>query len=495
MPFTLEFFSHLQLGFSLVFTGGQGWWAFGGCLFGFLGSLAVPTLGPAAFMALLLPLVLVLDAPSTLMLLAGIYCGAQPQGAPAGATDTDALVSQGRAREARVLASSSAAWAGCAGWVVVASVAPLGSVWLHTLEAGEYFSLLVLGLAAGVAFLASGSLLKGLAMTTLGMLLAQFSAKTLSNLTSQGLADVHPNTVFVALAMGLLGVGGLLSRPNRRALPRPHTAPHLQASWPTWQELKDTGPAVVRGSLWGVMLGALDGAGVRQAAQTAYQAEKKIKLSPNEPPFGRGNVRGVASAESAHHAATQTSLIPLLALGIPHNAAMALLAGAWALKGLETGSQQVVLASHTSLFWGLMATLAVSQALRVALRWLPCSVPKVLSVPRRPWVLPILVLWSCLSMQALDSHWGIYLVTFFTAAGYLLHKLGCKPAPLLLGFVMGPALEAQLQAALQTTGGNWSAFITLPLSAGLLVTAVLLLVVVAARPSARHRRAERPAND
>jgi TctA family transporter len=257
---------------------------------------------------------------------------------------------------------------------------------------------------------------------------------------------------------------------------------------PSKQDFKRMLPAVFRGTALGSVLGILPGGGAVMAAFAAYTLEKKTKLAPTETPFGKGNIRGVAAPEAANNAASQTSFIPLLTLGIPPNAVMALMVGAMTIHNIQPGPQ--VMTSNPELFWGLIASMWIGNAMLVVLNlpligiWI-----KLLSVPYR-WLFPAIVLFCAIGVYSTNNNtFDIWMVAVFGVIGYLFIKLGVEPAPLLLGFILGPMMEENLRRALLLSRGDWSVFVMRPISASLLAIAVLLLVVVL-RPSVQSKREE-----
>jgi TctA family transporter len=257
---------------------------------------------------------------------------------------------------------------------------------------------------------------------------------------------------------------------------------------PTKEDFKNATPAVLRGTALGSVLGILPGGGAVMAAFAAYTLEKKTKLRPGEIPFGKGNIRGVAAPEAANNAASQTSFIPLLTLGIPPNAVMALMVGAMTIHNIQPGPQ--VMTSNPELFWGLIASMWIGNLMLVILNlpligiWI-----KLLSVPYR-WLYPSIVLFCAIGVYSTNNNtFDIWMVGLFGSIGYLFIKLGVEPAPLLLGFILGPMMEEYLRRALLLSRGDWSIFATRPLSTGLLVAAGLLLAMVLL-PSIKAKREE-----
>jgi putative tricarboxylic transport membrane protein len=257
---------------------------------------------------------------------------------------------------------------------------------------------------------------------------------------------------------------------------------------PTKEDFKNMVPAVLRGTALGSCLGILPGGGALLSAFAAYTIEKKVKMKPGEVPFGKGNIRGVAGPESANNAGAQASFIPLLTLGIPPNAVMALMVGAMTIHNIQPGPQ--VMTSNPELFWGLIASRWIGNAMLIILNlpligmWI-----KLLAVPYR-WLFPAIVLFCAIGVYSTNNNnFDIWMVALFGVIGYLFIKLGCEPAPLLLGFILGPMMEEYLRRALLISRGDWSVFVTRPISASLLGVAALLLLIVLL-PSIKKKREE-----
>jgi TctA family transporter len=245
---------------------------------------------------------------------------------------------------------------------------------------------------------------------------------------------------------------------------------------------------VLRGTAIGSALGILPGGGALLSAFAAYTIEKKSKIKPGEVPFGQGNIRGVAGPESANNAGSQTSFIPLLTLGIPPNAVMALMVGAMTIHNIQPGPQ--VMTSNPELFWGLIASMWIGNLMLVILNlpmiglWI-----KLLSIPYK-WLFPAIVLFCAVGVYSENNNtFEIWMVAIFGVLGYVFHKLGCEPAPLLLGLILGPMMEENLRRALLLSRGEWSVLVTRPLSASLLAVAAVLLVIVLL-PNVRKKREE-----
>jgi len=293
---------------------------------------------------------------------------------------------------------------------------------------------------------------------------------------------------FVAIAMGVFGFGEIIANLSRPAEHREVFTKDVKGLWPTRQDFKDAWPAVVRGTSLGSILGVLPGGGALLSSFASYTLEKKVRGREGEVPFGQGNIRGVAGRESANNAGAQTSFIPMLTLGIPPNAVMALMVGAMTIKGIQPGPQ--VMTSNPELFWGLIASMWVGNAMLIVLNlpligiWI-----KLLTVPYR-FLFPAIMAFCCIGLYTLNNNnFDVFMAAGFAVVGYVFLKLGCEPAPLLLGFILGPMMEENLRRALLLSRGDWSTFATRPLSAGLLIAATLMIVVVSL-PSIRAKRKE-----
>jgi TctA family transporter len=348
---------------------------------------------------------------------------------------------------------------------------------------------MVLGLI-GAVVLASGSLVKAIAMILLGLLLGQINTDVISGVPrySFDVPELTDGIGFVAIAMGVFGFGEIIANLGRPAEHREVFTKDVKGLWPTKQDFKDAFPAVLRGTALGSVLGVLPGGGALLAAFAAYTLEKKSRGRPDEVPFGKGNIRGVAGPESANNAGAQTSFIPMLTLGIPPNAVMALMVGAMTIKGIQPGPQ--VMTSNPELFWGLIASMWVGNLMLIILNlpligiWI-----KLLTVPYR-FLFPAIIVFCGIGLYSLNNNnFDVFMAAAFGIVGYLFYKLGCEPAPLLLGFILGPMMEENLRRALLLSRGDWTAFITRPLSAGLLLAAVLMIVVVSL-PSIKKKREE-----
>ncbi|MCW8166471.1 tripartite tricarboxylate transporter permease [Verminephrobacter aporrectodeae subsp. tuberculatae] len=498
----MDLFDHLALGFGVAFTFQNLIYCFIGCLLGTLIGV-LPGIGPVATIAMLLPATYALPPVAALIMLAGIYYGAQYGGSTTAilvnlpgesssvvtVLDGYQMARKGRAGPALAAAGLGSFFAGCVGTLILAAFAsPLTEV-AFKFGPAEYFSLMVLGLI-GAVVLASGSLLKAVAMILLGLLLGLVGTDVNSGVPrfSFDIPKLTDGIGFVTIAMGVFGYGEMIANLARPSDQREVFTAKVEGLFPTRDDFKRMIPAVLRGTALGAALGILPGGGALLSAFAAYTIEKKTRLQPGEVPFGQGNIRGVAAPESANNAGSQTSFIPLLTLGIPSNAVMALMVGAMTIHNIQPGPQ--VMTNNPELFWGLIASMWIGNAMLVILNlpligiWI-----KLLTVPYR-WLFPSIVLFCAVGVYSTDNNtFDIWMVGIFGLVGYIFHKLGTEPAPLLLGFILGPAMEENLRRALLLSRGDWSMLVTRPLSAGLLAAAVLLLVIVLL-PSVKHKREE-----
>ncbi|WP_422012201.1 tripartite tricarboxylate transporter permease [Roseateles sp.] len=497
----MDLLNNLLLGFQTALSLQNLLYGFLGCVLGTLIGV-LPGLGPVATIAMLLPSVYSLDATPALIMLAGIYYGAQYGGSTTAilinvpgesssvvtAIDGYQMARQGRAGAALAAAGLGSFFAGCVGTIIIAAFAPPLTELAFKFGSAEYFSLMVLGLV-GAVVLASGSLIKAIAMIVLGLLLGQVGTDVITGATRYSFdqPELADGIGFVVIAMGVFGFGEIIANLGQPAEHREIFTKDVKGLWPTRQDFQEAWPSVLRGTALGSVLGVLPGGGALLASFAAYTLEKKVTRNPRVP-FGKGAIQGVAGPESANNAGAQTSFIPMLTLGIPPNAVMALMVGAMTIKGIQPGPQ--VMTSNPELFWGLIASMWIGNLMLIVLNlpligiWI-----KLLTVPYR-FLFPAIVVFCCIGTYSLNNNaFDVYLTAAFALLGYVFYKLSCEPAPLLLGFILGPMMEENLRRALLIARGDWSTFITRPLSAGLLVAAALMILVVML-PSIKNRREE-----
>jgi len=495
----MDIFGHLALGFGVALTPINLMYAFIGALVGTLIGV-LPGIGPVATIAMLLPTTYALQPVSALIMLAGIYYGAQYGGSTTsillnmpGETssavtclDGYQMARKGQAGAALAIAALGSFFAGCVATVFVATVAiPLSELALKFGPA-EYCSLMILGLI-GAVVLAHGSLLKAIAMVVLGLLLGLVGTDV--NSGAARFAFCVPELIdglgIVSVAMGLFGFAEILTNLESTEKRELITA-KVSGLWLTKQQFKDAWPAVLRGTGIGSILGLLPGGGAMLASFGAYALEKKLAKDPSR--FGKGAIQGVAGPESANNAGAQTSFIPLLTLGIPENAVMALMVGAMTIHNIQPGPQ--VMTSNPSLFWGLVVSMWVGNLMLVVLNlpligiWI-----KLLTVPYRV-LYPAILLFCAIGVYSINNtSFDVSQTAVFGALGLLFFKLECEPAPLLLGFVLGPMMEENLRRAMLLSRGDPTVFFTRPISLAMLLAAAALLLLIVA-PNFRKKREE-----
>jgi TctA family transporter len=493
----VELFSHLATGFGVALTPINLLYALIGCLLGTLIGV-LPGIGPVATIAMLLPTTYALQPVSALIMLAGIYYGAQYGGSTTAilvnmpgesssvvtCLDGYQMARKGQAGTALATAALGSFFAGTCATLLVAAVSlPLSALALKFGPA-EYFSLMVLGLL-GAVVLAHGSLVKAIAMIVLGLLLGIVGTDVNSGVIrfDFGIVELTDGIGVVVVAMGLFGFSEIILNLEGTEK-RDVIKTTLKGLWFTKEQFRLAAPAVLRGTALGSVLGVLPGGGAMLSSFASYSVEKKLADDPSQ--FGKGAIQGVAGPESANNAGAQTSFIPLLTLGIPENAVMAMMVGAMTIHNIQPGPQ--VMTSNPSLFWGLIASMWIGNLMLVVLNlpligiWI-----KLLAVPYR-MLYPAILLFCSIGVYTVNNtSFDVMQTAFFGALGVLFAKLECEPAPLLLGFVLGPMMEENLRRALLLSRGDPTVFLTRPISAGLLIAAVLLVLVIAV-PNIRRQR-------
>src|SRR5689334_3186823 len=474
------------------------------CLIGALvGTLigVLPGIGSVATIAMLLPITFGLPPVGALIMLAGLYYGAQYGGSttsilvtiPGEATsvvttlDGFQMAKQGRAGPALSIAAIGSFFAGCVATVLVAALgAPLTSVAL-LFGPAEYFSLMTLGLIFAVV-LAKGSLIKALAMILAGLLMSMVGSdlETGVGRMTFDIPELSDGIGFVTVAMGVFGFSEIIRNLEGSAEDRSIVQAKVTGLMPTREDLKASAGAIGRGTILGSILGILPGGGAVIASFAAYTFEKRISKNPQR--FGTGAIEGVAAPESANNAAAQTSFIPLLTLGIPPNAVMALMVGAMTIHGIVPGPQ--VMTKQPELFWGMIASMWLGNMMLVVI-----NLPLVglwVSLLRVPYRLlyPSIIVFCCVGIYSINnSPTDVIIAALFGLFGYWLVKHDFEPAPLVLAFVLGPLMEENLRRAMLIARGDASVFFTRPISATLIALAVGLLVI-ATLPMIRKRRDE-----
>ena len=495
----MELLDNLALGFSTALTLQNLMYCLIGCVLGTLIGV-LPGLGPIATIAMLLPATYSLPPIAALIMLAGIYYGAQYGGSTTAilvnipgesssvvtAIDGYQMARRGRAGVALFTAGMGSFFAGCVATLVLAAFAAPLSELAFKFGPAEYFSLMVLGLI-GAVVLASGSLVKAIAMIVLGLLLGLIGTDVNSGTArySFEIPELTDGIGFVAVAMGVFGFAEIMTNLEQKEK-RETFLDKVTSLWPNKEDIKRMIPSVLRGTSIGSILGVLPGGGAALAAFAAYSLEKKS--SKHSAEFGKGAIEGVAGPESANNAAAQTSFIPLLTLGIPPNAVMALMVGAMTIHNIQPGPQ--VMSSNPALFWGLIASMWIGNFMLIILNLPMIGVwVKLLTIPYKH-LYPAILVFCCIGVYTVNNTtFDIFLTAGFGVIGYLFTKLGCEAPPLLLGFVLGPMMEENFRRALLLARGDFTIFFTRPLSLALLIAAVALVAIVTL-PAVRKTREE-----
>jgi putative tricarboxylic transport membrane protein len=492
-----ELVNNLSLGFSVALTLNNLLLCFIGCMIGTLIGV-LPGIGPIATIAMLLPLTFGANPVGALIMLAGIYYGAQYGGSttailvniPGEATsvvttlDGHQMAKQGRAGIALGIAAIGSFIAGTFATLLIAALGvPLTRIAL-LFGPADYFSLMVLGLMFAVV-LARGSVPKAVAMILLGVLMSTVGTdlETGEERLTFGWTEIADGFDFAVIAMGLFGFSEVLRNleaPEARDVVRGKIGRLL----PGWDDMRQSIGPIIRGMSIGGVLGILPGNGAVLGPFASYTIEKK--LAKDSSRFGNGAIEGVAGPESANNAGAQTSFIPLLTLGIPPNAVMALMVGAMTIHGIVPGPQ--IISKQPNLFWGMIASMWLGNLMLLVINlplvglWV-----RLLKVPYR-LMFPSIILFCSIGIYSINnSPLDVALVAAFGMLGYMLIKFGFEPAPLLLGFVLGRLMEEKLRQALVISRGSFITFVERPLSASLLVLA-LVVVVVAVLPAMRKSR-------
>jgi len=493
----VDLFSNLALGFGVAFTLQNIFLCFIGCMIGTLVGV-LPGVGPVATIAMLLPITFGLDPTGALIMLAGIYYGAQYGGSTTAilvnirgeatsvvtTLDGHQMAKQGRAGVALGLAALGSFFAGCVATIFIAAMGQPLTRLAQLFGPAEYFSLMVMGLVFSTV-LARGSIFKAILMVFLGLMLATVGTdlETGQERMTLGIQQLSDGIDFAPLAMGIFGFAEIirnLENPEARDVVRGKIGKLL----PSMDDIRQAVKPVLRGTFIGGLLGILPGNGAVLGPFASYTIEKKLAKDPSR--FGKGAIEGVAGPESANNAGAQTAFIPLLTLGIPPNAVMALMVGAMTIHGIIPGPQ--VMTKNPDLFWGMIASMWIGNAMLVIINlplvgmWV-----KLLKVPYR-LMFPAILIFCCIGIYSINnSAEDVFFTAFFALAGYIIIKLGYEPAPMLLGFVLGKLMEEKLRQALILSRGNFMTFVERPVS-GVLLAVALLMLVVALLPSINKKR-------
>jgi TctA family transporter len=493
----MELFHNLVFGFSVALSLQNLWFCFIGV---FLGTLigVLPGIGPLATIAMLLPLTFNVPPVAALIMLAGIYYGAQYGGSTTAILvnlpgETAAVVTcmdgyqmarQGRAGPALAIAAIGSFFAGTVCTLIIALFGPPLAEMALKFGAPEYFSLMLMGLVAA-AVLAHGDMIKSLAMVAMGLLLGIVGTDVNSGMArySFGIPELTDGIGFIVIAVGVFAVGEIVSNLGETEERKVFTS-KITGLMPTMQDLKVSIGPIIRGTGIGAFFGVLPGTGPAIASFSSYMVEKKIAKDPTR--FGKGAIEGVAGPESANNADAQCKFIPTLTLGIPASAVMALMLGALTIQGIAPGPQ--VMTQKPDLFWGLVASMWIGNLMLVVL-----NLPLVglwvmlLKVPYR-LLFPAIMAFSCIGIYSVNnSSFELYLTSIFGIIGFVWMRLECPPAPMLLGFVLGPLMEENLRRALLISRGDPTVFFTRPISLGFMI-ATALIIVIMVLPAVKQRR-------
>ncbi|MGK9039448.1 tripartite tricarboxylate transporter permease [Rhizobium sp. SA279] len=492
-----DLLSNIVLGFGVAVTPVNLFY----CLLGVtLGTMIgiLPGIGPSATVALLLPITYTMPDTAALIMLAGIFYGAQYGGSTTAilvnlpgesssvvtCIDGYAMARQGRAGVALATAALGSFFAGTVATVLIVVVAkPLSAIAL-AFGPADYFSLVIFGLLFAV-FLSSGSPVKAVGMVAFGIALSLVGIDPTSGEQrfTFGMAELFDGIDFIVLAIGLLGVSEILFN-LQQGVERDADTVKTGSLMPTRQDFKQAFPAVLRGTALGSFLGVLPGGGAIMSSFASYALERKIAKDPSR--FGKGAIEGLAGPESANNAGAQTSFIPLLTLGIPANGLMALMVGAMMIQGITPGPE--VMQSRPDLFWGLIASMWVGNLLLLVLNLPLIGIwVRLLGIPYR-FLCPAILMFCAIGAYGLSySVVDVLFCAVFGIVGFFLRKIGCEPAPLVLGFVLGPLLEQNMRLGLLISQGSFSTFVTHPISATLLALSGMVVIMMA-MPAIMRRR-------
>jgi putative tricarboxylic transport membrane protein len=497
----MDLIHNLSVGFSVALTLTNIFYCFIGC---FVGTLigVLPGIGAFATIALLLPFTYGLEPTTALIMLAGIYYGAQygcsttsilvniPGEASGVITVLDGyqMARQGRAGEALLVSALGSFFAGTVATILIAAFGPPLANMALRFGPPEYFSLMTLGLVAAIV-LARGSVIKAVGMAVLGLLFGLVGTDVNSGAQrfTFGISELFDGIDFVVVAMGVLGISELISNLDEPEENRESFAKNMKGTG-IWRLSRDdfrrAWPASIRGTIVGSILGCLPGGGALVSSFASYAVEKKIAKDPSR--FGKGAIEGVAGPESANNAGAQTSFIPMLTLGLPSNVVMALMIGALMIHNIQPGPQ--VMTKNPNLFWGLIASMWVGNLMLVVLNlpligvWI-----KLLSFKYR-LLFPGIIAVCCIGVYTVSNSASlVLLMAFFGILGYIFVKLEFEPAPLLMGFVLGPMMEENLRRAMTISHGDPTIFVTRPISLVLLVASALMLAAMLIPAIAKKR--------
>src|SRR5215207_3596250 len=484
----MDLLGNLALGFSVALSWENLALCLAGCVLGTLVGV-LPGIGPLPTMAMVLPITFKLEPTGALIMLAGVFYGAQYGGSTTAillrlpgetsslvtALDGFALAQRGRAGIALALAAYGSVVAGVITTILIGIAAPALSAVALLFQSADYVAVMVLGFV-GAVVLAQGSVLKALAVITFGALIGLIGTDVTTGefRLTMGFHSIADGLGFVPIAMGLFGLAEIAYNLEQGLGGSARTGP-VGTLLPSLAELRRTLPSILRGTAMGTAFGILPGGGPTISAFAAYSVEKRLSKTPEE--FGRGALEGVAAPEAANNAAAQACFIPMLSLGIPPNAIMALMIGAMMIHGITPGPE--IIGKQPALFWGMVASMLIGNVILVILNlpligfWV-----RLLGMPYR-FLFPTILVFCCIGAYTVDnSIEDVLIMVIFGVIGYVMRKLECEPTPMLLGFVLAPMLEENFRRAMMVSDGSTAIFFTRPISLGFLVASALLLLAM-----------------
>jgi len=493
----MDIFANLIYGFSVALSLQNLSYCFLGCLLGTLIGV-LPGVGPLATIAMLMPITFAISPTAALIMLAGIYYGAQYGGSTTSILvnlpgETSSVVTcidgyqmarQGRAGPALAIAAIGSFFAGCVCTLIIAMFGPPIAELALKFASPEYFSLMLMGLVSA-AVLAEGSMVKSLTMVIMGLLLGVVGTDVDSGWRrfSFDIIELTDGIGFVVIAVGVFAITEIIENlgdPGQREV----FTTKIRHLYPTKEDMKKSVWPILRGTAIGAFFGTLPGTGPAISSFSSYMVEKKAARDPSS--FGRGAIEGVAGPEASNNAAAQCAFIPTLTLGIPGSATMALMLGALMIHGIAPGP--TVMTQKPDLFWGLIASMWIGNLMLVALNlpmiglWV-----RLLRVHYR-YLFPAIMVFSGIGIYSLNNApFELYMTAFFGVVGFMWRKLGCPPAPMMLGFVLGPMMEENLRRAMLISRGNPMVFLQRPISLAFIILTILILVLMSL-PALKKRR-------
>lgn len=481
----MDFVDHLLLGFSVAGTPTNLMYCLLGAVIGTLIGV-LPGLGPTSTISMLLPVTFSLGPIPSIIMLAGIYYGSQYGGSTTSillntpgesssvmtCVDGHAMTKQGRAGVAIFTAGFSSFIAGCLATFLIAVFSPPLSNLAFLFGPAEYCMLMAFGLIT-VGLLTTGDLLRGIGMALIGILIGFVGTDMASGLSRYtfNILDLEDGIGFVSVAIGIFAIGEITKNITSNIEMQAYTG--KVSIFPTWAEFKRIIPSSLRGGIVGSFFGLIPGGSAAISSYAAYALDKKVSRYRDE--FGKGAIEGVAAPEAANNAASQTGFIPLLSFGLPENAVMALMLGALVMNGVQPGPG--MLDKQPELFWGLIVSMLIGNLILLIL-----NVPLVriwVQIVRIPYhiLYPVIIAICCLGAYSVGNNANeILFISLFGLLGYIFNVLHLEPAPLMLGLVLGPMFEEYFRRQLSITSGDFTPFVTRPISLGILCVMGIVII-------------------